>query len=596
MSKVWCCGSWSAPRHATGAVATSTVEAAAASAAASAAEAGSIHGDGAGTAAIARCKPRTLLHRALLAVLVLLASSLAAGYAAATAHATAAETAAPVARNQAGSAALPPPAWRNITVARVLVGMRAVVEAERAAGSEPCVAATLVQLRTTCFRETSRRVAFLLPAAAPPQLAQRVDRVDNASGGGNSPQHLLAKHWRERAHGTREAWYGAMLAVRDAYVLQRPAREPPGQARQGSGILCGGRGVVVDVTTATVYDVSNGGPVPGHRDVYEAGDVLHVPIAVHNGIVAVVSQYHTSGFYHAVMETPMRLMYARGLALAGEVDVLMPALAFECKQRPYVSAAVANLGFDVPKHGDEEIKHPAGSAAVSATRSAARERKHARVLLRLHSVADLVLVPPERHVAVRRMMAALRAAMLETAPSGEQCDASARPEQPRPPFIVVLHRPAGQRDVTNLRELTALARAAHPLVRFVEVSDEQQRNMTAGDFACAFRDACGLVSGHGAGLSHMVYLSPRAHVMEIARPRQVWARHYEPMALALGLKYTHVAATTAGANAAVLDAERGLGHTHRAAWACASVTADAKELLGALAQLAAACQAGSRLP
>jgi hypothetical protein len=424
----------------------------------------------------------------------------ARGYAAATAYAKAAETAAPLVRDQAGSAASPPPAWRNITVTRVLVGMRAVVDAERAAGSEPCVAATLVQLRTTCFRETSRRVAFLLPAAAPPLLAQRVDLVDSATGGG-------------------------MLAVRDAYVLQRPVREPPRHYKRS---FCGGRGVVVDVTTATVYDVSNGGPVRGHIDVYEAGDVLQVPIAVHKGIVAEVSQYHTRGFYHAVTETPVRLMYARGLALAGEVDVLVPALAFECKRQPYVRAAVANLGFDMPKHGDEEIKQSAGSAAVSATRSAARERKHARVLLRLHSVADLVLVPPERHVAVRRMMAALRAAMLETAPSGEQCDASTRPERPRPPFIVVLHRPAGQRDVTNLREVTALARAAHPLVRFVDVSDEQQRNMTACDLACAFRDACGLVSGHGAGLSHMVHLSPRAHVMEIVRRPQFRARYFEP--------------------------------------------------------------------
>jgi hypothetical protein len=169
------------------------------------------------------------------------------------------------------------------------------------------------------------------------------------------------------------------------------------------------------------------------------------------------------------------------------------------------------------------------------------------------------------------------------------------PEQLRPPFVVVLHRPAGRRDVTNLCELTALARAAHPLVRFLEVSDEQQGEMTAGDYACAFRDACGLVSGHGAGLSHMVHLSQRAHVLEIARPPQVEPRHFAPMALALGLKYTHVAATTAGANAAVLDAERELDDKHRVASAYASVSADAKELLDALAQLAAACQAGSRL-
>jgi hypothetical protein len=314
-------------------------------------------------------------------------------------------------------------AQHQFTVARVLLGMRAVVEAERAAGSEPCVAATLVQLRTTCFRETSQRVAFLLPAAAPPVLAQGIGLADNATGR-NSPQHYLAEHWHEWANGTMEAWYGTMLAVRDAYVLQRPAREPP---RQRSGFLCGGRGVVVDVTTATVCDVSNGGHVPGDRDMYEAGDVLHVPIAVHNGIVAEVSQYHTNGFFHAVTATPVRLLYARGLAMAGEVDVLRPALAFKCKQRPYARAAVANLGFEVLQHGDGEIEHSARSAAVSAIRSAPRERKHARVLLQLHSVADLVIVPPERPVAIQGMLAALRAAMLETAPSGDQCDASPRP-------------------------------------------------------------------------------------------------------------------------------------------------------------------------
>jgi hypothetical protein len=174
-----------------------------------------------------------------------------------------------------------------------------------------------------------------------------------------------------------------MLAVRDAYVLQQAAGVSPWESHREprQGPLCGGRGVVVDVTTAIVYDVSCRTRVD---DPYSAGDVLHVPEAVHRRPVAAVSQRHTIPFFHAAMETPIRLMYARGLALAGQVDVLLPS--DRCNLQPYSKNTLAALGFDLQLHGND-----AALQARTHTPRAAPQR--ARILRHLHAAADIVLVP-----------------------------------------------------------------------------------------------------------------------------------------------------------------------------------------------------------
>jgi hypothetical protein len=506
---------------------------------------------------------------------------------------TATEVAAALSLQPAGNAEVQHPGWRAIVVKRVLVGVEAVVEAERAAGVEPCVAATMQQLHTRCFREPGgRRVAFLLPTAAPqlPSQLATSDAVGFATAIGRGSPSV------SRAAGARapsvpatkgaDAWRGAMLAVRDAYVLQQAAGVLPWESHREprKGPLCGGRGVVVDVTTATVYDVSCS---PGLDDSYSAGDVLHVPEAVHRRPVAAVSQRHTITFFHAVMETPIRLMYARGLALAGQVDVLFPAQ--RCNLQPYSKNALAALGFDLPLHGND-----AALQVRTDTPHAPRQREPQRVLTHLHAAADIVLVPPSWSVAVRGMLPAMRVVALEGLTGNGQCGTSADPTALFRPYIMVLHRQSGSRDVVNLSTLVAHTRAAHPRVEFRDLLDLHQRNMTAKDYACAFQSACGLVSGHGAGLSHMMYLSPGAHVVEVGRPQQSGMRLFRTMASALSLVYTPVTAATAGPNATALDRQKQVIKGKFPAWHYASVTAEAPELLAALARVAATCQASGR--
>ena len=100
--------------------------------------------------------------------------------------------------------------------------------------------------------------------------------------------------------------------------------------------------------------------------------------------------------------------------------------------------------------------------------------------------------------------------------------------------------------VRNLGGWVNSARLKWPGVDFQVVPNADLSSMSLHDMGAVFCSAVGLVGGHGAGLTNMMWLAPDASfVAQITRPHQAWL--YKTMASVLKVHYVEASATGIGA-------------------------------------------------
>ena len=336
----------------------------------------------------------------------------------------------------------------------------------------------------------------------------------------------------------------ALLVVRDSVLLES-------------------RGVVLDTVTGTVYDLS-GGCCLSDVKRYKVGDRLTLPPSQQSRYASrphrplfFAAHSHDTSYYHFVMETLSRLVrpsMAQHLLRTNQTDLYINGESgFHFK---FLSGVLCgnNTKMKFSSKSDEASTCYAPQRVPTVVK---REQFPFVVLPPAPTASSHlhILSQDLTNSSIRSEMAKTLGAVANTlkgavgppchVDDGEASNLVRQNQTQRRPHVVVLMR-GKNRMVRNLGGWVNSARLKWPGVDFRVVPDADLSSMSLHDMGAVFCSAVGLVGGHGAGLTNMMWLAPDASfVAQITRPHQAWL--YKTMASVLKVHYVEASATGIGA-------------------------------------------------
>ena len=304
-------------------------------------------------------------------------------------------------------------------------------------------------------------------------------------------------------------------------------------------IVINWRGVVMDLYTQTVYDVSGGccrDPSKyGEAKLFSPGELYHVQesITLSHRPLIVLAHSHDTSYYHYVVELMGRLALFRDLF----DEWIQNSADFYVRGENSFQALYLNLML-------------CQSMLAQNAASCYADRRQSDIF---HSkIFSTVLLPPAPRQRDDLLTQSIMLRLTESAcPEPERNSTQVKAK------FVVIKRKGMKRAVVNLEDFVKLLRETYADdIDFVLVKDEMLSKMSIEDYAKLFCNANGIMGGHGAGMSNMLWLRPPLsslgkHVIEIIREDQIGAHYYPELAGHLGCEYTTVRAVlnTASFNA-----------------------------------------------
>lgn len=274
-----------------------------------------------------------------------------------------------------------------------------------------------------------------------------------------------------------------------------------------------GRGVIFQLQTKTIYDLSGGCCIP-KDEMHKPGDSIRVhsqqidsppetDVSVWR-MPVVLSHSHCCGtFYHVVAESLTRFLIA--LTTFKDLDVL----------------------FMVPNTPELTLKMLGPIVAASNSQVTWKANTS--------NIQQFIAMPPSPFETQRidGIFAELRRFFVSIhSPSG----CVTRVTERVTPVLLVLERSNGKRNVVNLQELFKMLQQTYSHVKVIHMNTTQVSQMSVHATQCVLSNFCGMVSGHGGQLTNMFFLPNNSFVAELVS-RQQYGRVYGRMAHRLGLSY-----------------------------------------------------------
>jgi capsular polysaccharide biosynthesis protein len=271
-----------------------------------------------------------------------------------------------------------------------------------------------------------------------------------------------------------------------------------------------GRGVVMDIESKTVFDL-NGGCCLQTAKKYEANMTMDSPRHINSfsteglEIVVLIAHSHCCGsYYHLLAETLPRVLAAAAI---------------------FQEVPLTSFRFDNPL-SDTSFLHK----AFARVREVAQLDSQS---LHWHSeelVYPLLMLPPihtklKQNKNVNQMIRELLTL------TSESCAPRTRGSKK----LIMLRR--SRRAVLNFGELVAAINELEISIDLIYVDADDVAKLSIHETACLFKDACGLVSGHGGQITNVLYLPENAFVVELVVSEQN-GRVYGGLSASLNLKYT----------------------------------------------------------
>ena len=153
-----------------------------------------------------------------------------------------------------------------------------------------------------------------------------------------------------------------------------------------------------------------------------------------------------------------------------------------------------------------------------------------------------MLLPPDRdYIPKKQLQNALQEAVQTS------CTNKSRDRAEPLTKIVVLERETSRR-VLSFRKLIDILKETYPLVEFVWARETELVRMSLCETAELFGNARGILGGHGAGLTNMIYLhtsqTNNATVIEFIRDGQAGADYYQNLTQWLGIHHWQMQSVT----------------------------------------------------
>lgn len=287
----------------------------------------------------------------------------------------------------------------------------------------------------------------------------------------------------------------ATLAVKDSLVL-----DP--------------RGVVINPFTGIVFDVSGGCCLQREKS-WTIGQVVELSggIDSENGDspLLLLKHSHDTTYFHFVFELLSRLVrtpeYIKKMVKEGSIDLLAPnASSFH---RRYLEMIIC-----------QQTKTPCYKQTSDASK-----------------LFPIILLPPpplRNDSQIQKVFSKARRV---------DCHPPSQNDTAKPRFIVIKREK--NRTVRNLEAFVRLLRESYPSIDFDMIYESQLGQMNLSEYAKFFCNSKGLIGGHGAGLTNMLWLevpsnsSTRNTVVQIIRPTQS-GNYYPEMARVLGYDYVEI--------------------------------------------------------
>jgi hypothetical protein len=157
------------------------------------------------------------------------------------------------------------------------------------------------------------------------------------------------------------------------------------------------------------------------------------------------------------------------------------------------------------------------------------------------SVFPFILIPPEtRYIHKSKLQRALNRAIQASCPPVEALHNGGSYSSFK---FVVLQRESN-RHVLNLKEMVEVLNATYPVVEFLHVGEFFLQSLSLCETAKLFGNARGLIGGHGAGLTNMLFLPPNSTVIQFISPYQGGAEYYRNLTDSLDINHLEMMSVT----------------------------------------------------
>jgi len=332
--------------------------------------------------------------------------------------------------------------------------------------------------------------------------------------------------------------------IRAAFI-QSP--QPPSDLPQRTallvvrdGVLLHNWGVILDAVTGTVYDVS-GGCCTANLPHYKPGQQVQLKEEVTKSLsatcprpVLLLSHSHDTTFYHYVMELLPRLLVSnvtRGMLQSKDIDLFMNGKSqFHDKLLSALLCGRNSTKLTFLKEKDK------ASLCYGSQRVSMREKIDHFPLVILPPAPLLIDTPDQKLLLERYSLIGKALRERVGTPCTLKNTINTVLEEKQQTIIVLLREKT--RKVANLEKWVTTARQAYPLLNFRIVRESDISSMSLHDTGSLFCSAVGLIGGHGAGLTNMMWMTHKnSTVVQIIRPEQVGIDMYGNMAKAFQLQY-----------------------------------------------------------
>mmetsp|Transcript_30695 Transcript_30695/g.64330 ORF Transcript_30695/g.64330 Transcript_30695/m.64330 type:complete len:508 (-) Transcript_30695:198-1721(-) len=307
--------------------------------------------------------------------------------------------------------------------------------------------------------------------------------------------------------------------IRAAFI-QSP--QPPSDLPQRTallvvrdGVLLHNWGVILDAVTGTVYDVS-GGCCTANLPHYKPGQQVQLKEEVTKSLsatcprpVLLLSHSHDTTFYHYVMELLPRLLVSnvtRGMLQSKDIDLFMNGKSqFHDKLLSALLCGRNSTKLTFLKEKDK------ASLCYGSQRVSMREK--------IDQFPLVILPPAPEQILEKYSLIGKALREIVGPPCTLKNTITTMLEEKQQTIIVLLREKT--RKVANLEKWVTTARQAYPLLNFQIVRESDISSMSLHDTGSLFCSAVGLIGGHGAGLTNMMWMTHKnSTVVEIRRPEQ----------------------------------------------------------------------------